>query len=50
LPWAWDLLGNVLRLEAEVRRDGGSEAERLKALEEENRRLLRWGSLRQNMV
>ncbi len=36
---AWDQCGDVLPVEAEVRRHGREEAHRLRALEDENRRL-----------
>ena len=41
LPQARDVVGDVLRLEGEVRRDGRVGGKRLRALEDENARLKR---------
>ena len=38
---AWDLAGDVLQLEGQVRRDADAEAGRLKELEAENSKLKR---------
>jgi putative transposase len=41
VPAAWHQPADVLSLEGEVRRSGHDDAHRLKALEDENRRLKR---------